>query len=76
MVALFPYDNKTNEDDDGKENGKKQMFILTNNIFARASGHFVHFFAIIASLRHETSNFTSPLYGTGEQNTKIVVFSF
>ena len=23
MVALFLYDNKTNDDDDGKENGKK-----------------------------------------------------
>ena len=57
MVALFQDDNKTNDDDDGdgKENGRKYMFILTNNNFARASHYFVHFFAVVAPLRHETS---------------------
>ena len=57
MVALFLDDNKTDDDDDddGKENGKKYMFILTNNNFARASRYFVHFFAIVAPLQHETS---------------------
>ena len=55
MVALFLGDNKTNENGDGKENGKKYMFILTNNKFARASRYFVHFFAAVAPLRHETS---------------------
>ena len=56
MVALFLYDNKTNDDGDGdgKENGKNNMFILTN-IFARASRYFVHFFAVAAPLQHETS---------------------
>ena len=47
MVALFLGDNKTNDDGDGKENGKKYMFILTNNNFALASHYFVHFFAAI-----------------------------
>ena len=55
MVALFLDENKTNDDGDGKENGKKYMFTLTNNNFARASRYFVHFFAVVAPLRHETS---------------------
>ena len=56
MVALFLDDNKTNDDSDGKENGKnKKMFISTINNFSRASRYFVHFFAVVAPLRHETS---------------------
>ena len=55
MVALFLDDNKTNDDGDGKENGKKYTFILRKNNFARASRYFVHFFAVVASLRHKTS---------------------
>ena len=55
MVALCLDDNKTNDDDDGKENFKKYMFILINNNFARASRYFVHF---LASLHHyDTGNF-------------------
>ena len=53
MVALFLNDNKTNDDDDGKENGKKKdvyINILTNNNFTRASRYFVHFFAVVAPL--------------------------
>ena len=60
MVALFLCDNKTNDDGDGKENGKKYMFILTNNNFALASHYFVHFFAAIAPIRYETSSFHEP----------------
>ena len=55
MIALFLGDNKTNNNGNGKEKGKKYMFILTNNNFALASRHFVHFFAAIAPLRYETS---------------------
>ena len=56
MVAPFLEDNKTNDDGDGKERtAKYNMFILTNNNFARASRYFVHFFAVVAPLRHETS---------------------
>ena len=57
MEALFLDDNKTNDDGDGdgKENGKKNLFKLTNNNFTRASRYFVHFFAVVAPLRHETS---------------------
>ena len=77
MVALFVDDNKTNGDGDSNENGKKYMFILTNNNFARESRYFVHFFAIVAPLRHrKLPNFTSPLYGVSEQNTKVVSVLF
>ena len=55
MVALFLDDNKTKDDGDSKENGKKYMFILTNNNSARGSRYSVHFFAVDAQLRHETS---------------------
>ena len=34
---------------------KNYIFILTNNNFARTSRYFVHFFAVVAPLRHETS---------------------
>ena len=34
---------------------QKIMFMLTKNNFARASRYFVHFFAVVAPLRHETS---------------------
>ena len=79
MVALCLDDNKTNGDGDfdSNENGKKYMFILTNNNFARESRYFVHFFAIVAPLRHwKLPNFTSPLYGVSEQNTKVVSVLF
>ena len=53
------------------------MFVLTNNNFARALRYFVHFFAVVAPLRHwQFPNFTSPLYGVGEQNSKVVAFVF
>ena len=55
MVALFLDNNKTNYDGDGKENAKNNMFILTKNNFAPASRFFVHFFAVVAPLRHEIS---------------------
>ena len=48
------------------------MFTLTNNNFA-----FLHFFAVVApDYDMKLSNFTSPLYGVGEYNTKIVAFFF
>ena len=50
MVALFLEDNKTNDDGDGKENGKR-----TNNNLSRVSRYFVHFFAVGAPLRHKNS---------------------
>ena len=52
------------------------MFILKNNNFARA--HAILYISL-PSLHHydmKLSNFTSPLYGVGEHNTKIVPFFF
>ena len=41
-----------------KENSKKGVgFYWQNSKFARASCHFVHFFAVIVPLRHENSKF-------------------
>ena len=55
MVALFLDDNETNDNVDGKENGKKVIgFYWQNNNVARATRYFVHFFAVVAPLRHET----------------------
>ena len=55
MAALFLDENKTRDDHD-KENGKKVIgFYWQNNNFARASRYFVHFFAVVAPLRHKTS---------------------
>ena len=78
MAALFLDDNKTNHDDDGNTRriAKNNMFILTNNNFARA--HAILYISL-PSLYHydmKLANFTSPLYGVGEHNTKIVPFFF
>ena len=76
MIALFLDDNKTNDDGDDKENYKNNMFTLTNNNFARA--HAI-FYISLRSFHHydmKRPNFTSPLYGVGEHNTKIVSFFF
>ena len=54
----------------------KNMFILTNNNFARA--HAILYISL-PSLHHydmKLINFTSPLYGVGENNKKIVPFIF
>ena len=60
-----------------RRKAENNMFILTNNSFARASRYFDHFFAVVAPLRHEKlPNFTSPLYGVIEHTTKIVAFFF
>ena len=56
MVALFLDDIETNDNVDGKENGKKVIgSYWQNNNVARATRYFVHFFAFVAPLRHETS---------------------
>ena len=45
----------SNDDGDGNENGKKVNGLYKqNNNFARASRSFVHFLAVVASLRLET----------------------
>ena len=54
MVALFLDDIETNDNVDGKENGKKVIGFYWQTT-ARATRYFVHFFAFVAPLRHETS---------------------
>ena len=59
-----------------RRTAKNNMFILTNNNFARVSRcSYVSF----PSLHHydmKLPDFMSPLYGVGEHNTKIVAFYF
>ena len=60
-----------------RRTAKNIMFILTNNNSASASLYF--FYISLPSLHHydmKLPNFTSPLYGGGELNTKIVAFFF
>ena len=56
--VLFLARTLSNDNDDGggKENGKKAIGLdWQNNNFARAARFFVHFFAVTARLRRETS---------------------
>ena len=76
MVAIFLDDNKTNDDGDGEENGKKKMFIITNNNFARASRYFGISLPSLHRYDMELPNFTSPLYGVRSHSTIIVTFFF
>ena len=52
MVALFLDATKPTTT---ATKGEGQKVIGFNNKFARASCYFVHFFAVVASPRHETS---------------------
>ena len=46
------------KDGDGNENGKKAIGLYEqNDNFARTSHFFVHFIAVVASLRHETCQY-------------------
>ena len=80
MVALFLVDNtKPTTTPTVRRSAKNDMFILTNNNFARTSRYFVRFFTVVACMHHydmKLPNFTGPLYGVGEYNTKIVPFIF
>ena len=54
--VLFLARTLSSDDGDGNENGKKTTGLdWQNNNFARASRFFVHFFAVTARLRRETS---------------------
>ena len=57
VTSRYYGNNKTNDNGDGKGERQKEInvFMLTNNNFARTSGYLVHFFAAVAPLRHETS---------------------
>ena len=75
MVAVFLDDNKTNDDGDGKENGVICLYEQTTTLHV----HHAFLYISLPSLHHydmKLPNFTSPLYGVGEHNTKIVAFFF
>ena len=77
MVALFLDDNKTDDEGDGKENGKNNMFILTLTTTLRV--HHAILYISLPLLHHydmKLPNFMSLLYGVGEHNTKSVAFFF
>ena len=76
MVALFLEDNKTNDDGDGKENGKRICSYQQTTTF---HVHHAILYISLLSLHHydiKIPNFTSLLYGVGEHNTKIVASFF
>ena len=70
MVAKFlDHNNRESSFATATENSKKAIGLdWQKSNFARASRFFVHFLAVVARLR--------PLYGVGENNTKIVFFFF
>ena len=68
---------KTNNDGDGKKNGRKIkcLYIQTTTLHVN---HAILYISL-PSLHHydmKLPNFTSPLYGVGEHNTQIVTFFF
>ena len=56
MVALFRDNNKTNDDGDGKKNGKNKMFILTNNNLTTLHVHHAVLYISLPSLHHDLPN--------------------
>ena len=77
MVALFLDDNKTNDDGNGKENSKKIKCLYKQTTPLHVNHPILY--SSLPSLHHydtKLPNFTSPLYGVGEHNTKIVAFFF
>ena len=62
MVALFLDDNKTNDDEDGKDMGKKIMFMLTTTTL---HVHHAILYSSLPLLHHydtKLPHFASPLY--------------
>ena len=75
MVTLFLADNKTNDDGDDKENGKK--YVYTNNLTLLV--HHAILYISLPLLHYydmKLPNFMSPLYGLDEHSTKIAAFFF
>ena len=55
-VSLASLSNDDDDHGDGNENRKKVIGLdWQNNNFARASHFFVHFFAVVARLRREST---------------------
>ena len=71
MVALFLNDNKTNDDSDGKENGKKKRCLYLQSTTLHV--HHAILYISLPSLHHydmKLPNFKSPFYGVGEHIQK------
>ena len=76
MVARFLDDNNKEFLQRRRQTAKKTIGLdWQRHIFARASRFFVHFLAVVARPRHETSEFHAPAE-VGEHNTKILFFFF
>ena len=76
MVAKFSDDNNREFLQRRLRTPKKQKVeIGKKNVFARASSFFVHFLAVVARPRHETSEFHA-LAGVGEHKTQSLLFFF
>ena len=72
MVALFLNDNKTNDDSDGKENGKKKRCLYLQSTTLQV--HHAILYISLPSLHHydiKIPNVKSPLYGVGEHIQKL-----
>ena len=59
-----------------RRTAKNNLFKFTNNNFRRASRYFVHCFAVVAPLRHETSYFHEPALWSRWTQHKNVAFFF
>ena len=77
MAALFLNDNRTNDDGNTKEKGNNNMFILTKTTTLHVH-HAILYISFLSLYPYdmELPNLTSPLYGVGEHNRKIVAFFF
>ena len=76
MAALFPDDTKPTTKATARRSAKNDMFILTNN---NLHVHHAILYLSLPSLHHydmKLPNFTSPIYGVGEHNTKVIPFIF
>ena len=69
--------NQRRRRQDGRRTAKKvECFYWQNNKFARASHYFVHFFTVVAPLRHETSSYhTLALWSRWTQHKSCLFFS-
>ena len=77
MAALFLDENKTHDDGDDKENGKKVLDFITKTTTLHV--HHAILYISLPSLHHcdiKLPNFTRSLYGLGEQNTDVVFCFF
>ena len=76
MVAKVLDDNKRDVDDfDDNEDGKKAIGLdEQNDYFACASSFFAHLLPSLYDCDMIPPNFTRPLYGVGEHNTRIFFF--